>query len=96
MEWRYRDGKLYAMDLTKEKSPIYNFTEEQYDITNKLVFVISCPIFKMDSQYAEKVTNEVIGVLNVESNTKAISRILQDSTRFEEIVRISNVCNKIL
>lgn len=96
----YRDGKLYAKDLTGGKSDEYNFTNSQYKLTSDLTFVISCPIFKEDSHYSGRPTGKVIGVLNIESSARNANQILNSNVKFvelcEEIISISNVCSKIL
>ncbi len=98
----FRDKKLYAKDLTQPPIPEYNFTKHQYEQTDDLVFVISCPIFKDDKYYLEQSTDNVIGVLNVESSTVGANWIIERSNKNEfsrlcnEIVRISDVCSKIL
>ena len=96
----YREGKLFAKDLTKDKIPEYNFTASQYKLTEDLVFVISCPIFQEDSHYSGKLTNKVIGVLNIESSTKNANQIFEANVKFDELwretINLSIVCSKIL
>lgn len=96
----YNEGLVSVALLSQTDTKIYNLTQTQEQMMSHLVGIVSCPIFEPDGQYNEKLTNKVIGVINVQSSSPDVESLLTNTkTRRElcnQIIALSSICNKIL
>jgi hypothetical protein len=77
----------------------FNFNKEQKKLTENLKFVASFHVFQ-DGNTAEQKSNEVVGVLNFESESEGSETLITDPTKrkqlYADIVTLANVCSKFL
>ena len=95
----YRNGGIKIADLTVENPATYDLCEEQREKTKDLIFILSCPIRKLDHR-TDRLRDKVIGVVNFDSRTEGVEALINDDEFLNDltakIVGFSVFCSRIL
>jgi hypothetical protein len=94
----FREGRAIWHNFEERKK--FNLNKEQLDATRDLKILFCCPLFKDDEVYTGQSSDEVIGILNLESVSENSVALFGDKAKREnlsnEIIALSNICNKLL
>lgn len=95
----FQSGEIAFADLTEADLESYNLNQEQIESTRQLRFVLSAPIRALDPE-TKRLTNEVIGVVNIDSRTNGAEQLINDAERrsrlVEKIRRLAEYGSKLL
>jgi len=95
----YRSGGIKMADLIVENPATYNLCKEQIEKTKELIFILSCPIRRLDYR-TDRLRDKIIGVVNFDSRTEGVEEFINDDVFLndltEKIVGFSVLCSRIL
>lgn len=91
--------KVYGANFLDESTGTFNLNKNQLELTKNLVFLASFRIID-ETKSPDRGPNKVIGVLNIESETKGSQTLITDEGKqkpfYKDIIAFATLCNKLM